>query len=193
MRNIILTLFALLPAFLQAQTFDPELTTEDLKAALKLTGINIFKYDFDSAKAGYKMILFLEEMVKDSVITRKEYTIREWKNDEPRTLTILSKVPSPRTETYWINVIHPRMQFLERFDIQEKYRQPHYWKEIKQGAIVYEKKTPLLFYSMAWPDTLNGVQIMRFCWGDEVDREMKNETLKKVEHMILISYMLVKK
>ncbi|MCD6201714.1 MAG: hypothetical protein J7K46_07895 [Bacteroidales bacterium] len=46
---------------------------------------------------------------------------------------------------------------------------------------------------MAWPDTLNGVQIRRFCWDDEVDREMKNETLKKVEHMILISYMLVKK
>ena len=46
---------------------------------------------------------------------------------------------------------------------------------------------------MACPDTLNGVQIRRFCWDDEVDREMKNETLKKVEHMILISYMLVKK
>ncbi len=192
MKSFIIALLALLPAFLQAQTPDPELTPEDLRSALRLTGIQIFKYDFDSVKAGYKMILFLEERVKDSVITRKEYTIREWKNDEPHTLTILSKVSSPRAETYWINVIHPQMQFLERFDIPEEYRQPHFWKQIKQGAIVYEKKTPLLFYGMAWPDTLNGMQIRRFCWGEEVGREMRNKTLKKVEHMILISYKLEK-
>jgi len=189
----LIALFVIMPMFISAQSLNRELKSEDISAALKMIGLEVYKYSFDASNIDYNLILHLEEIANDSILNKKSYNLGKWKPEiKTKELKIISNISSDTSETYWLNIVHPNMEFVQPFNISKAFRKAHYWMQIKQGEIVYEQKTPLLFYGMAWEDEFRGMKILRFCWGEDIGRDMKNETLKKVEHKILVSYELVK-
>jgi len=193
MKKLLIGLILIIPFFASAQSLNKTLEPKDVSTALKMMGLEVFKFDFESVKDGYNLIVHIEEFENDSIIKHKKHQFGSWKPEaKTKELKLFSKISSNTTETYWLSIVHLNGECTDRFDIASQFRKKHYWLPIKQGEIVYEQKMPLLFYGMAWEDELNGIKVLRFCWGEKVDRDMKNETLKKVEHKILISYELVK-
>lgn len=192
MKQILTATLLLFTILAHGQGLNEELESADIKAALKMLGIEIFKYDFSQQKEDFNLIIHLDELADDSVIISKSYNLGKWDSvAKLKELRIIPKISSDTTSIYWVKISHPNMEFTERFDISPEFRHPHFWHQIQPGEIVYSKKTPLVFYGMSWESEFNGMKIRRFCWGQQIDREMKNETLKKVGHMILISYELV--
>lgn len=193
MKKLLIGLILLIPYFASAQSLNKTLESQDISTALKMMGLEVFKFNFESVKDGYTLIVYIDEFENDSIIKHKKHQFGSWKPDaKVKELKLFSKISSATAETYWLNIVHPNRECTDRFDIASRFRKAHYWMPIKQGEIVYEQKTPLLFYGMAWEYELNGRLVRRFCWGEEVDRDMKNKTLNMLEHKIVISYKLVK-
>ena len=176
----------------KSQELMKQVNTDDVKNALEMLGVNIFKYDFSHVENDCQLKMYYEEFAGDSVISQKVWNFYNWEKDEqPKTLKIIASTAN-KDGKYEIRTIHPNATRTYTFDIIEKYREPHYWKTIKQEYLVYNKKTPLVFYGMSWEEELRGKKVRRFCWRTEITREMDNKQLEKVEHMILISYQLNK-
>ncbi len=193
MKQKLAGLFLLFPLFLGAQPLVEKLDTDDISSAFKMLGIEIFKYDFSKQAPEYNLVIHVEEIVNGSVIQNKRYELGNWGKDQiKKELKIVSKITSDTTSTYWIKLSHPNMETTQRYYVSAEFRKIHFWKQITSGEIDYNQKVPLLFYGMGWEDTLKGRKILRFCWGDDVNRDMNNPTLKKIKHMILISYQLTK-
>jgi len=192
-KALLITLILFFPFIVVSQSLKSELNSTDIRAALKLSGLEIFKFNFDSVKPDYNLIVYIEEISKDSIICKETSRIRPWKSELlKKELSIITKTSSDTSSVYWINLLHPNMRRTIPFNILPKYRETHIWMPIKQNEIVYDQKIPLLFYGMMWKDSYKGQQIRRFCLGGDITRKMENKNLKKVEHMLLISYELKK-
>ncbi|PKQ67530.1 hypothetical protein BZG01_07275 [Labilibaculum manganireducens] len=193
MKRLILFIATFLPIILNAQKLNKELESSDINEALNMMGVDIFKFDFDSVDLNYNLTLYLEEYIEDSIMIKKSFNMGKWSSDNiQKEIKLISKISSDTTKTFWFKIIHPNRQQTVRFDILPEFRSVHYWKEITADNIAYGKKTPLLFLGMAWEDSYNGMKIRRFCWGEDVKCDLKNETLKKIKHKILLSYQLEK-
>eukprot|EP01029_Cantina_marsupialis_P024551 TRINITY_DN633834_c0_g1_i1.p1 TRINITY_DN633834_c0_g1~~TRINITY_DN633834_c0_g1_i1.p1 ORF type:complete len:174 (+),score=11.02 TRINITY_DN633834_c0_g1_i1:41-523(+) len=157
-----------------------------------MLGLEVFKYNFDSINQDYQLLIHIDEIANDSIIKSKSFKFQNWNADQNnKEIKFISRIASDSTDTYWIKISHPKMVTKVPFNIAKKYRHTHYWQQVKEGPIEYNKKTPLLFYGMAWEFEYKGKKGRRFCWGEEFKRDLSNEVLKKVEHMILISYELI--
>ena len=193
MKIKLVIIFSLLifPYITKSQERIENINTKELNDAIEMLGVDIFKFSFDSIENDYGLKLYLEEITKDSVITRVVKNFGQWKNgSKHKKLKIISNTKKDSVAA--IKLLHPNMEIMTKFDIKSIYRNAHYWKPIKQNGLNYDEKTPLIFYGMSWEDEYEGKKIRRFCWGDEITRKMDNENLDKIEHMILISYKLVK-
>ncbi|MBI9058460.1 MAG: DUF5041 domain-containing protein [Labilibaculum sp.] len=191
-KYLFIALLTLPSTALNAQTFNDKLEVDDVSDALKMLGLEVFKYNFDSINQDYQLLIHIDEIANDSIITSKSFKFRNWNAEQKnKEIKFISKIASDNADTYWIKIVHPKMVTTVPFNIAEKYRHIHHWQQIKKGPIEYNRKTPLLFYGMAWEDEYNGKKFRRFCWGEEIGRDLSNKTLKKVEHMILISYELI--
>ncbi|KJF42931.1 DUF5041 domain-containing protein [Draconibacterium sediminis] len=181
----------LIPALSFAQKSISELNSKDLRASLKLLGVEVFKYDFSDAEPNCGLTIYIEEYNKDSLLSSHPFNFGLWDKDlGEKEFELIAKVSSDTTQTYWLNLIHPKMQVKDRINVAPEFRNAHYWMEIEEGELEYDKKIPLLFYGQAWEDEIQGMKIRRFCWGQAIGRDMKNENLEKIEHMVLISYEL---
>ena len=193
MKHKLVGLLILFPLLLKAQPPVDKLDTGDISSAMKMLGVEIFKYDFSKQDLGYKLVIHIEEIIDGAVTQNKRYELGNWGQEQiKKELTVISKITSDTTSTYWLKLSHPNMEIMQRFSITAPFRQIHFWKQITPSEIEYNKKIPLLFYGMGWEDILKGRKVLRFCWGEEVNRDMQNPTLKKIRHMILISYELIK-
>ena len=191
MKKILFILTILSPLLGFGQKSITELDSKDLRSSLKLLGVEVFKYDFSDVEPNCGLTIFVDEYNKDSLVSSKPFNFGSWdKVPENKEFELISKVSSDTAQTYWLNLIHPRMQMVTRVDVAPEFRNAHYWMEIEQGKIEYEKKIPLFFYGQSWEAELQGMKIRRFCWGEAVGRDMKNESLENIEHMVLISYEL---
>jgi len=178
---------------LEAQPPLEKLDTEDIGSAIKMLGVEIFKYDFSKQESQYNLIVHIDEMVDGSITKSRSYKLGSWTSEQTnRELRIFSRIASDTASAYWIKVSHPNMESMERFEVPAEFRKIHFWKQIVPGEIEYDKKIPLLFYGMGWEAELKGRKVLRFCWGEDVMRDLSNQTLKKIRHMLLISYELVK-
>jgi hypothetical protein len=192
--NLLLILLILSFSFIgKSQNIQKGLSQADIRNALKIKGLEIFKFDFDSIDTDYNLTIHIEEIGNDSVIETKVRNFYSWQKDlAKKNLTIITNKNSNSPSTSYISFIHPNSETSIRFDFSEKFNREHIWKPIKQGKIVYNQKVPLLFYGMMWEDSFLGQKIYRFCWGEDITRKMDNENFNKIEHMLLISYELKK-
>lgn len=123
----------------------------------------------------------------------KPYAFGKWQADaEQKEFKLISYIESDSFDVYWLNLVHPNMELNSRINIPAEYSNAHYWMKIAPGAVEYDTKVPLLFCGLSWEDEIQGIKIGRFCWGEDIQRAMQNETLDNIEHMILISYELKK-
>ncbi|QGY42915.1 DUF5041 domain-containing protein [Maribellus comscasis] len=183
--------FIFYSTLLFSQKLVTELNSGDIRSALKLANIEIHKFNFSEADTVHNLTIYLDEIADDSIINHKEYNFGRWSNDlTKRQLKIMSKIDSAKDSVYFITLSHPGMQLSARFDISPEFCKNHAWMDVKQDEILYDKKTPLLFFGMFWEDEFNGQKVYRFCWGEEVTREMNNVSLDQIDHMILVSYEL---
>jgi len=177
----------------KSQNIQKELSQSDIKKALKIKGLEIFKFNFDSVDTDYNLTVHIDEISKDSILKTEVRHFYSWQKDsKKKNLSIITNKNRHSPATSYINFIHPNIESTIRFDFSEKFNREHIWRSIKPGKIVYNKKVPLLFYGMMWEDSYKGQKIYRFCWGEDITRKMDNENLNKVEHMLLISYELKK-
>lgn len=193
MRSLLVVTLLLVSTILDAQPPIEKPDTEDVALAIKMLGVDVFKYDFGNQDIQYALVVYIDELVDGSVIKSKSYKLGNWTaENSKRELRIFSKISSDTASVYWIKVSHPNMETMERFEVSPEFRKIHFWKQIVPGEISYNKKVPLLFYGLAWEAELKGRKVLRFCWGEEIARDMNNPTLRKVRHMFLVSYELVK-
>jgi hypothetical protein len=192
MKHRLAGILLLVPILLGAQPQVEKLDSDDISSAIKMLGLEIFKYDFSKQDLQYSLVIHVDEIVNTTIVKNKSYKLGSWTAEQEKKIKIISKVTSDTASTYWLKISHPNMETQERFNIPKEFIKIHFWKQITSGEIEYNKKTPLLFYGTGWEAVLNGRKVLRFCWGEEVSRDMSNPTLKKIEHMILISYELVK-
>lgn len=191
LKSFFCSLFLLSFLISNSQDIIRDYNSRDIEAALKLIGIEIFKFDFGASENGFNLIIYLDEIAYDSIISNQTFSFGQWRNDlTEKELKIIPKITNYNDSVYWCNIIHPNAHILLRFDISEEFRRAHHWMIIEQDEIIYDKKTPLLFYGMAWEDYFNDQKIMRFCWGENITRGMDNVSLKNIDHMVLISYEL---
>lgn len=191
MKIIICFFLLIFPNLTKSQELIEDLNTKDLNDAIEMLGIDIFKFNFDSIENDYGLKIYLEEIAKDSVIKQQVKNFGPWDNESKhKRLKIISE--TKKDSVVKIKLLHPNMEIMPKFDIKPVYRKAHFWEPIKQNGLNYDEKTPLIFYGMSWEDEYKGKKIRRFCWGEKITRKMDNENLDKIEHMILISYELVK-
>lgn len=193
MKKLIIFLIILYPLVCIGQEPIKELNSADIRSSLKLLGLEVFKYDFSPVKDDYGLTIYIDQYVNDSLVLSKPYAFGKWEADaEQKEFKLISHIESDTSDVYWLNLVHPNMELNSKVDIPVGYRNAHYWMELAPGDIEYETKVPLLFCGLSWEDEIQGMKIRRFCWGEDVQRDMQNETLDNIEHMILVSYELTK-
>lgn len=194
MRQYLLGVLFLFPAISGAQPPVEKLDSDDLTSAIKMLGVDVFKYDFSKQDPAYSLTVHVDEVVDGSITKSKSYQFGTWTTEQlKKELKFLSRRTSDTSSTYWFKFSHPNMETTERFVLPAEFRKiPHSWKQIAPGEIAYDKKVPLLFYGMNWEGLRKGRKVMLFCWGEEIKREMDDPILKNVRHMFLISYELKK-
>ncbi len=193
-RFIIVLCLYFVSLFASAQKLKKEMGNEDVAAALKMIGIEFFEFDFKEVKENYSLHIYVDEYEKDSILLTKNYNFGQWKSSaEPKTFKLLSKIESDTASMYVFNILCPNMEISIPFKVLPRFRKVHYWQPIKEGTIEYNKKIPLLFLGMAWEAEFQGMKIKRFCWGEEIGRELDNESMDKVVHKFVISYKLIEK
>jgi len=194
MKRKMIGILLLFPMLLEAQSLVEKLDSDDLSSAIKMLGIEAFKYDFGKQDIQYSLTVHVDELVDGSITKSKSYQFGNWTTEQlKKELKFFSRRTSDTSSTYWFKFSHPNMETTERFVLPAEFRKiPHSWKQIAPGEIVYDKKVPLLFYGMNWEGLRKGRKVMLFCWGEEITREMDDPILKKVRHMFLISYELKK-
>ena len=175
-----------------SQSFSTDYNDEDINKAFEFLGLNLNKLDFTGMKENTYIIVTVDEHIPDSIINSKTYYFdpSKVKENQSNEIKIYSKRASSNSETIWLNIVHPSMHVLGRFDLDEQFRDAHYWRNFEPGELEYESKVPVLVNGMAWEVTYpNGVTLMKFC-PDNLHRDLSNEAFKKMNHYYIISYEL---
>ena len=182
-------------SLLAAQKIDNNLHSEDLKEALELAGLNIYKFDFGNIEPGYLLTVFIEELIHDTVFNSKEFMFMPAQegSGKENIMRIIARRDDNETESFTIKFLFPTGIAQSPIEIHEDYRSEHIWMAFEEGEAVYEEKVPILMYGTMWEDELpDGTKINRFCWGTTLKRDMSNEELDNIKDMFIISYKLSK-
>ena len=167
MKNHTLILIIILTAICvrnYSQSTSTDYNDEDINTAFELLGLNLNKLDFTGVKENTYIIVTVDEHIPDSIIYSKTYYFdpSKVKENQSNEIKIYSKRASYHSETIWLNIVHPSMQVLDRFDLDEQFQDKHYWRDFEPGKLEYERKIPVLVYGMAWKVTYpNGVTLMK--------------------------------
>ena len=177
---------------IHSQSISTDYTDEDFNAAFELLGLSLYKIDFAGMKENTYIKVTIDEHIPDSIINSKTYNFypSKVKENQSNEIKVYSKRASYNSETIWLNIVHPSMHVLNRLDLDEQFRDTHFWRNFEPGGLEYERKIPVLVYGMAWEVTYpSGVTLMKFC-PDNLHRDLSNEAFKKMNHYYIISYEL---
>jgi hypothetical protein len=194
-KALIVFILITLSPFVTAQKLENELQLADIKDALEMTGLHIYKYDFGNIEPGYLLTFYIEEIIKDTVFDSKELRFMpvEEGSGKENIMKIIAKRDDYKSESFIIKFVFPTMMYQSPVKLHEDYRIEHIWKAFEEGDLFYERKTPLLLYGSMWEDELpDGMKVKRFCWDTTLKRDMSNEELENIEHMFVIGYELTK-
>lgn len=177
-----------------SQNIIQERDLTDYEQALELIGVKEFKFDFKNMCKNGKIKLYIDEIKIDSVLQHKEFVfnLSRVKNLKENVLKVFSFTQADTSSFLKIKLIHPSMAVSLPLNMKGSNSEPHIWKCFEIGKLEYDKKVPLLLYGSMWDDEFNGQKIKRFCWGTDLKRDMSNVELKKIPHMIVLGYELVK-